>query len=781
VTGLFKPWFRYAKKYRYNRRFFRKSLILMLLLASVPGLIIGASIYGIATSKLENELQRLHHNQIVERAANVDDQLSYLELTFSHWAFDPKFDDKLKSLDIAQQFEQVQELYRTLFVMEGSHPLLQTVELYLEKPAPIVFNKNQYTRLQDQAAIQPYEALLQEKRPVFWTYRPHAGGDGAPGGGLTLSLVNKIPGGSTEPFGIIVADVNSANLMKLVKTLTPYNEGETMLMAEDGRWQLSSGGDASADIDAALRKAVKQRQAASDSFLFDYRNKTYSVSYGRFSRLGASWVYVSAAPLTEITSPVVAMSKRIVYISLSGLALALIMSWLVSRRIYSPIERLVRLLSGERGTEHKDEFDLLEKQWNDLSRESATLRSKLDEQLPLLREGFFLQLAQGYLISYQENDIRERMKHYGWNAENRKFAAIVFQLTGFSNVMGRFSPGDEDLVTFAAANIIEEMTGTQYEQAGVINFHDFSVGLLLSFPEDHPTGWLDRDLDSFCQEAAKTIHQILRMQVTIAISRWTEAAKQIPELFEEARQALLHRDLFDDNQIIRAEQLAGAGPYMESNYPFTLEKEIIHHLRNGMEDETMDLIRRFMRELSEGGGSTELVVQQGMLQLLAAIRYAVLQSGMNPVRLFGGVNVFEHLSQIKEPEEMMRWFRHKVVRVFVQELIGRQDFHLKQMVENVIVYLREHYMTMLSLDSCAEKFGTSPYTLSRAFKQMTGINFIDYLTQIRIDQSKTLLRETDYKINDVAERVGYQHTYFNRIFKKYEGITPSQYRELHRP
>lgn len=242
---------------------------------------------------------------------------------------------------------------------------------------------------------------------------------------------------------------------------------------------------------------------------------------------------------------------------------------------------------------------------------------------------------------------------------------------------------------------------------------------------------------------------------------------------------MVYRDLLDDNQIIKTELLSKSSTLMESTFPFTLEKEIVHAIRNGLENEAVELIEQFMKELS-ASGSTELAVQQGMLQLLGSIRYAVLQSGMNPVQLFGGVNLFEQLAQLKEPEEMLKWFQYKLVAVFVQELISRQDFHLKQMVEKVILHLRENYMTMLSLDSCAELFGTSPYTLSRAFKHISGVNFIDYLTDIRIDNAKGLLRETEIKINEVAERVGYQHTYFNRIFKKYEGITPSQFRELNR-
>lgn len=779
MRGILKPWswLGQVHKYKYNSRYFRRSLIMILLIASIPGFIIGTSIYWVASNNLEEELQQLHQNQIQQRASNIDDQLAYLELTFSHWAFDPKFDDKLKTLDIAYQFEQVQELYRTLLIMEGAHPLLENVELFLDKPKPMIFNKDRYTYLTESGLLQPYEALLKREKSVFWT---NAYPTFQAGGKTKLSLVNKIPGGSTEPFGAIVATINQDNLIKMLKTLTPYNEGETLLMTGDGAWKLSSGGSDFAELDAALEQEFGKHSSTAESFLFEHRKTSYAVSYGKFSRLGTTWIYISAAPLTSITKPVVLVSKWILFISLGGLGLALLLSWFVSQRIYSPVERLTRLLAGgERATEHRDEFDLFEREWNHLSRESESLRAKLSEQLPLLREGFFLQLVQGHFFSSTETELRERMKHYGWRTDDLQFITLMFQLTGFANVQGRFSPGDEELVTFTAANIIQELTGKQYEQAELINFHNFSIGLLLSFPLEHPAGWVEQDLLRFCEEASRAISRILKMQVTISISRWTTQTKHIPQLFEEARQALVYRDLTDDHQIIRTDHVTGEGTLMDSSYPFTLEKEIIHAVRSGQEPEACELIGQFVKELSEGG-STELVVQQGMLQLLGSVRYAILQSGINPVQLFGGANLFEQLTLIKEPEEMLKWFRHKVVAVFVQELISRQDFHLKQMVEKVILHLREHYMTMLSLDSCAERFGTSPYTLSRAFKQITGINFIDYLTQIRIDSSKALLRETELKINEVAERVGYQHTYFNRIFKKYEGITPSQFREMNR-
>ncbi|MFD2876142.1 helix-turn-helix transcriptional regulator [Paenibacillus rhizoplanae] len=62
--------------------------------------------------------------------------------------------------------------------------------------------------------------------------------------------------------------------------------------------------------------------------------------------------------------------------------------------------------------------------------------------------------------------------------------------------------------------------------------------------------------------------------------------------------------------------------------------------------------------------------------------------------------------------------------------------------------------------------GPALFLLSKSFKRVTGQNFIDYVTELRLTKAKELLRDTDLKMNDVALQVGYQQSYFNRIFQK---------------
>ena len=83
----------------------------------------------------------------------------------------------------------------------------------------------------------------------------------------------------------------------------------------------------------------------------------------------------------------------------------------------------------------------------------------------------------------------------------------------------------------------------------------------------------------------------------------------------------------------------------------------------------------------------------------------------------------------------------------------------------------------LSLESISEKLGlTAPY-LSRIFAEHQPPGFLDYLNRYRLEQAKDILRETDETVGDIGLRVGFNSPQsFIRVFKRYEGETPGQFR-----
>ncbi|MDN5276704.1 MAG: two-component system, response regulator YesN [Clostridiales bacterium] len=72
----------------------------------------------------------------------------------------------------------------------------------------------------------------------------------------------------------------------------------------------------------------------------------------------------------------------------------------------------------------------------------------------------------------------------------------------------------------------------------------------------------------------------------------------------------------------------------------------------------------------------------------------------------------------------------------------------------------------------------SPYYLSHLFKEELNITFLEYLTMVRMEEAKKLLKDTSLSIVAIASQVGYEDaSYFSKVFKKYVGISPAQYRK----
>jgi AraC-like DNA-binding protein len=99
------------------------------------------------------------------------------------------------------------------------------------------------------------------------------------------------------------------------------------------------------------------------------------------------------------------------------------------------------------------------------------------------------------------------------------------------------------------------------------------------------------------------------------------------------------------------------------------------------------------------------------------------------------------------------------------------------LMEDVCVFLQNHYQYDITRDSVARQFSISPNHLSRIFQLHGHMTFSNYLMHVRTDRAKHLLRSYNLKLDDVAARCGYRDTaYFCRVFKKLAKMTPAAYR-----
>jgi AraC-like DNA-binding protein len=126
----------------------------------------------------------------------------------------------------------------------------------------------------------------------------------------------------------------------------------------------------------------------------------------------------------------------------------------------------------------------------------------------------------------------------------------------------------------------------------------------------------------------------------------------------------------------------------------------------------------------------------------------------------------------------------KLLAIFAQHLsmlsnqvVVQQDNAEPPVITRAKEYIQEHQTENLRLGHVAKSVNTSTFYFCKMFKKVTGINFTDYLSRVRIEKSKNLLLNPNLRVSEIAFEVGFQSlTHFNRVFKKILGQSPTEYR-----
>lgn len=116
----------------------------------------------------------------------------------------------------------------------------------------------------------------------------------------------------------------------------------------------------------------------------------------------------------------------------------------------------------------------------------------------------------------------------------------------------------------------------------------------------------------------------------------------------------------------------------------------------------------------------------------------------------------------------------------VGELYEQYSLAQTRPIRKAKEFIREHYKEPVSLEEVSGIVAFNSSYFSTLFKKECGVTFVEYLTQIRIEKAKELLRDTDMSIADVCCSVGYLDVkHFNKTFKKYASISPAEFRKLY--
>lgn len=130
-----------------------------------------------------------------------------------------------------------------------------------------------------------------------------------------------------------------------------------------------------------------------------------------------------------------------------------------------------------------------------------------------------------------------------------------------------------------------------------------------------------------------------------------------------------------------------------------------------------------------------------------------------------------YISSARAYEFIMECFR-------LTKNLGSFNQELPEPILQVITFLQQRYGEYISIDQMATIAGLSSSYFIKQFRKHTNTTPSQYLTQIRIKKASEMLRHTDLSVKDIATRTGYENAnYFNKVFRKITGFSPSEFRE----
>jgi len=213
-------------------------------------------------------------------------------------------------------------------------------------------------------------------------------------------------------------------------------------------------------------------------------------------------------------------------------------------------------------------------------------------------------------------------------------------------------------------------------------------------------------------------------------------------------------------------------------YPFDKEKELIVKVKTGDSTAAKATLNDLLGYVFFAEGNSLSTLKTRAIELTSLLSRAAIEGGAATDEVLKINNSFLNSIQEINSLETLCFRLQESVDVFAECMFTRLPAKNYALIRSAIEYICSNFNTELTLEDVAENVHLNPTYFSTLFKQSTGSSFKEYLNMIRIEESKRLLANTEYSIIDIAIATGFEdQSYFSKVFKKYTGITPKQYRQ----
>lgn len=389
----------------------------------------------------------------------------------------------------------------------------------------------------------------------------------------------------------------------------------------------------------------------------------------------------------------------------------------------------------------------------------------------LARQKLFRSLASG---QKSVSELLKAGREVGLDLAANRYNIVLLQIFAEGEV-GGYSE-EQNMAAKAIEDMIEELPEVLMVELGIEGW----AFIVKEIAEGRP---LEDTLKEFVDKLQNITKSYQNIEYFGGVGKAVGRLGELNRCFEDANRVFSYRYLKSRNQII----YSGQEPKESTEEKLTLSalnlenldrKSVERFLKTGLKGEVRHFIDEYFLSIGEENIKS-LLLRQYVTMDLYLITVAVLkQIGYDSGELIERCGDFQTMTTVFSTVEQTKSYLKNIFQTAIdlRETISQRKY--SSLLKDARAYIEQHFDNEdISLNRVAASVNLSPNHFSTIFSQETGQTFIEFLTYVRMEKAKELLRATSMKTAEVAYAVGYKDAhYFSYLFKKTQECTPREFR-----
>ncbi|SCW34253.1 two-component system, response regulator YesN [Paenibacillus tianmuensis] len=398
------------------------------------------------------------------------------------------------------------------------------------------------------------------------------------------------------------------------------------------------------------------------------------------------------------------------------------------------------------------------------------LESRLHESIPLLRDQFLSMLILGEIG--EKDLIGEKMRHLAIDlpVEDTGYLVFVVDVDDYTVICSDKEPFELKQLSMEIISIAQK---TIDGKGIMVQLNEGELAGIIPSRTAHG-GAIAESAGEWIQTLQNGLNRDLDLSVTIGVGEWVNSVEKISFSYYRAVHAINQKLYRGKNHIIYADNVSILSE-KDATFGYKIYEQTYAALKAGDMDKARLRIEDVFEHLNRS--CSLQYVQSVCLQFTAVFQriYAEYADDRSEDPTLDVFAITNELFRLETIEDMKQFVLTHCTKVCNYVATGRDG--QSQIVDYIKSLIEERYAENVTIELIAKEVFLSPAYTSLLFKQKTGETINGFLTRVRIEKAKELLRQGSSKLYEICLDVGYSDPkYFSKLFKKITGLSPSEYK-----